>query len=48
MQRWYLGRRITIGYGIVALAILAAGWATYVQVREARQSGDRVRHTQEV
>jgi CHASE3 domain sensor protein len=48
MQRWYLGRRITAGYGVVALALLAAGWATYVQVREARQSGDRMRRTLEV
>jgi PAS domain S-box-containing protein len=48
MRRWYLGPGVTIGYGIVAAAVLAAGWATYVQFQEAREAGDRARHSQVV
>ena len=47
-RRWYLGPWVTAGYAVVAAAVLAAGWATYVEVREAREAGDRARHTQAV
>jgi PAS domain S-box-containing protein len=47
-RRWYLGPWVTVGYAVVAAAVIAAGWATYVEVREAREAGDRARHTQAV
>jgi PAS domain S-box-containing protein len=40
---WQLGWRATIAYLVVALAILASGWAAANQVRAAREAGDRAR-----
>ena len=44
--RWTLGRRTTAGYALVAAAVLATGVAGFLQVREARQSGNLARRTQ--
>jgi PAS domain S-box-containing protein len=45
LRWWQLGWKATIGYLVVALAILAGGWAAVHQVRAARMATGRARQT---
>ena len=48
VRRWQLGWPVTIGYAIVALAVVASGWAAARLVGAARTASNRARVTADV